>query len=160
MYARYSTTLSKCYFFYCPDFAIYIFKLFWSLFVHVLFSLDLCTDIRMWIPVWARFLLFTIPWIMYTFSCCFYVTAQSNIRQLPVSLQKSPPSKIKSIRPYSSFQPEPVPFRNAITSAWYARWSSVPSSFICPSPVPLYSNPRWSRWLRPHPREFVMVAPQ
>ena len=74
--------------------------------------------------------------------------------------QKSPPSKIKSIRPYSSFQPEPVPFRNAITSAWYARWSSVSSSFICPSPVPLHSNPRWSRWLRPHPREFVMVAPQ
>ena len=93
-------------------------------------------------------------------SCCFYVTAQSNIRQWPVSLQKSPPSKIKPIRSYSSFQPEPVPFRNAITSAWYAWCSSVPLSFICPSPVPLHSSPQWPRWIRPYTRESVLVAPQ
>ena len=33
----------------------------------------------------------SVPWKMYTFSCCFSVVAQSNIRQWPVLLQNHPP---------------------------------------------------------------------
>ena len=122
----YSTTLSTCHLFYWLDFAIYIFNCIVSYFLFVYVLTYVCRA-RSWI---APFFL-PVPWIMYTFSWCLYVTAQSNIRQRPVSLQNSPLSNIKLIQPHHLSQPEPVKFRHATTSVWYVWYSSAPASIIC-----------------------------
>ena len=54
MYASYSTALSNCCFYYCPNFAKYINYLSWSLLLHILFPSDVCTDTVCRVPVWTR----------------------------------------------------------------------------------------------------------
>ena len=114
MYAGYSTRLSKYYIFLVPISRFIFFN-----FVVISFTYLNFFRSKYWQPYvqpGMGVLLSSppIPWIMYKLFVVF-VTAQSNIRQWPVSLRNSSHYKIISMHPPCPFQPEPIHVINTIT---------------------------------------------
>ena len=70
---------------------IYILTLLVVIFPYLLFSRSMYWHPYVEPGLGSLLYFLSVPWKMYTFSCCFSVVAQSNIRQWPVLLQNHPP---------------------------------------------------------------------